>query len=315
MTIRVAEELRPFAHAEGASWPGGRCAEFYRFSEGLPAGRMIEAIIPLVSHPVGAAELVLLPDLKVVANYGVGYDNVDVAAANERGVTVTNTPGVLTEATADLTLALLLGVARRLREGLETATSGDWEGWGPTELLGLGLQGRVLGLLGAGRIASAVAHRAAAFGMRIHYWSRSANPRLESDYGAVRRKSSGDLLVEADVVSVHLPLSPETAGMIGREELGLMQRHAILINTARGAIVDEEALSAALSAGEIGGAGLDVYADEPRIPPALAQHRRALVLPHLGSATHSARQGMWRLAAANTRAVLEGGEALNPVLP
>lgn len=313
--VRIAAELQSFADAEGVTWPAGRSAQFYYFSEGVPAGQGIEALIPLVSHPVGAAELDLLPDLKVVANYGVGYDNVDVAAAEERGVTVTNTPDVLTEATADLTLALILGTARRIREGLETAVSGAWEGWGPTELLGLGLQDRVLGLLGAGRIGSAVACRAAAFGMRIHYWSRHASPELESEHGAARRDSLGDLLSEADVVSVHLPLTPDTEGLLGPAELSLMQRHAILINTARGAIVDEEALGAALATGAIGGAGLDVYAAEPSIPLSLAQHPRALVLPHLGSATHSARHGMWRLAAANARAVLEGREAPNPVRP
>lgn len=314
-TVRIATELQPFADAERASWPAGRSAQFYFFSEGIPAGQGIEALIPLVSHPIGAAELDRLPDLKVVANYGVGYDNVDIAAANERGVTVTNTPGVLTEATADLTLALILGTARRLREGLETAGSGSWEGWSPTQLLGLGLQDRVLGLLGAGRIGSAVARRAASFGLRIHYWSRRANARLESGLGAVRRDSVEDLLSEADIISVHLPLTSETEGLLGPKELSLMQRHAILINTARGAIVDEEALGAALTAGAIGGAGLDVYAEEPSIPSALAQHPRALVLPHLGSATHAARQGMWRLAAANARAVLEGREAPNPVRP
>ncbi|MEE9208564.1 MAG: D-glycerate dehydrogenase [Gemmatimonadota bacterium] len=313
--VRIAVELQPFTEAEGVAWPGARTARFYSLPDGIPAGKGIEALIPLVSHPVGAAELDLLPDLRVVANYGVGHDNVDVTAAAERGITVTNTPGVLTEATADLTLALILGAARRLREGLETATSGSWKGWGPTELLGLGLQDRVLGLLGAGRIGSAVARRAAAFGMRIHYWSRRPNADLETEFGAIRRDELRDLLREADVVSVHLPLTPHTEGLIGPDELRLMQEHALLVNTARGAIVNEEALSAALAAGTIAGAGLDVYAQEPSISAALAQHPRALLLPHLGSATHAARQGMWGLAAANARAVLEGREAPNPVRP
>jgi glyoxylate reductase len=268
----------------------------------------VDAIIPLVSQAVGEAEMSGLPALRVVANYGVGYDNIDLASAARRGVIVTNTPDVLTDATADLTLALLLAATRRLREGSDLARSGEWDGWHPTQLLGMGLQGRILGILGAGRIGVATAHRAAAFGMEIAYWDRTVSPEMERDAGGKRIEDLESLLAMADVVSVHLPLNPQTAGLLDAARLAHMKAGSVLVNTARGAIVDQGAVADALRSGHLAAAGLDVFENEPEIPAELRDLPNCIVLPHLGSATHEARQAMWDLASANARAVLAGHE-------
>lgn len=310
--VLVAGELRELSGPEPA-WPGGLETLFNAPGAPLPRRADVVAAIPLVSQPVGEAEMAGLPGLQVVANYGVGFDNIDLEAARRRGIVVTNTPDVLTDATADLTLALLLAATRRLREGHDLARSGSWKGWHPTQLLGTGLQGRVLGLIGAGRIGSAVARRAAACGMRILYWDRSEQPELELDTGAVRADTLDRLLRTADVVSVHLALSDETRGLIGADELALMKPEAVLVNTARGAMVDQEALAAALSTGKLAASGLDVFENEPEIPPSLRDLPNCYVLPHLGSATREARKAMWDLAAANVRAVLEGEAPPTPV--
>jgi glyoxylate reductase len=286
---------------------------FHQPGAPLPARTDVDAIIPLVSQQVGESELAGLPSLRVVANYGVGYDNIDLGAAARRGVVVTNTPDVLTDSTADLAMALLLAAARRLREGLDLARSGEWDGWHPSQLLGMGLQGRVLGILGAGRIGVAMARRAAAFGMEIVYWSRSASSEMEAKADGRRVDYLETLLGEADVVSVHLPLTPDTRGLLDGERLASMKPGAILINTARGAIVDQEAVADALREGHLGAAGLDVFENEPEIPSELACLPNCVVLPHLGSATREARQAMWSLAAVNVRAVLAGKEPVTPV--
>jgi glyoxylate reductase len=262
---------------------------------------------------VGEAELAGLPSLRVVANYGVGYDNIDLAAASARGIVVTNTPDVLTDATADLAMALLLAAARRLREGLDLAGSGAWAGWHPTQLLGMGLQGRVLGILGAGRIGLATARRAAAFGMEIVYWNRSPSPAMESEVGGRRIAGLETLLAMSDLVSVHLPLTPETLGLLDAKRLAAMKPRSILVNTARGAVVDQGAVAEALRSGHLSAAGLDVFDNEPEIPAELRDLPNCVVLPHLGSATREARQAMWDLAAANARAVLAGGDPITPV--
>jgi len=311
--VLVAGELHELSGPE-PQWPGGRETLFHQPGAPLPARADVDAIIPLVSQPVGEVELAGLPSLRVVANYGVGYDNIDLAAAARRGVTVTNTPDVLTDATADLAMALLLAAARRLREGLHLARSGEWAGWHPTQLLGMGLQGRVLGILGAGRIGVATARRAAAFGMEIAYWNRSASPAMESEAGGKRIEDLEVLLSAADVVSVHLPLTPETHGLLDTVRLASMMPGSILVNTARGAVVDQEALAAALSSGHLTAAGLDVFESEPEIPANLRDLPNCFVLPHLGSATREARQAMWDLAAANARAVLSGEAPLTPVV-
>jgi glyoxylate reductase len=311
--VLVAGELHDLSGHEPV-WPGGRGTLFHQPGAPLPARPDVDAIVPLVSQRVGEAELAGLPSLRVVANYGVGYDNIDLSAAARRGIVVTNTPDVLTEATADLALALLLAAARRLREGLDLARSGQWAGWHPTQLLGMGLQGRVLGILGAGRIGVATARRAAAFGLEIVYWSRSVSQAMESEAGGRRVSDLEDLLAAADVVSVHLPLTAETRGLLDAERFSLMKPGAILVNTARGAVVDQNALSRALASGRLGAAGLDVFEDEPAIPAQLRNLPNCIVLPHLGSATHGARQAMWELSAANARAVLAGEAPLTPVV-
>ena len=311
--VLVAGELHDFSGPE-PEWPDGRETLFHQSGKPLPARADVDAIIPLVSQPVGETELARLPSLRVVANYGVGYDNIDLAAAARRSVTVTNTPDVLTDATADLAMALLLAAARRLREGLDLARGGEWNGWHPTQLLGMGLQGRVLGILGAGRIGVATARRAAAFGMEIVYWNRSTCPEMESEAGGRRAEDVESLLAEADVVSVHLPLTPETRGFLSAERLAEMKPGAILVNTARGAVVDQGAVADALRSGYLSAAGLDVFENEPEIPAELRDLPNCVTLPHLGSATRDARQAMWDLAAANARAVLGGEEPLTPVI-
>ena len=305
--VLVAGELHDLSGPD-PEWPGGQGTLFHQPGAPLPARTDVDAIIPLVSQRVGEAELAGLPSLRVVANYGVGYDNIDLAAAARRGIVVTNTPDVLTDATADLALALLLAAARRMREGLDLARSGEWDGWHPTQLLGMGLQGRGLGILGAGRIGVATARRAAAFGMEIVYWNRSASPAMESETGGTRIADLDELLASADVVSVHLPLSADTHGLLDATRLSAMKPGSILVNTARGAVVDQAALAAALRSGHLSAAGLDVFEAEPEIPEELRILPNCVVLPHLGSATREARQAMWDLAAANARAVLAGDE-------
>ncbi len=270
------------------------------------------AIVPLLSRWVGGTQLKNLPNLRIVANCAVGYNNVDLVAAEMRKVFVTNTPGVLTEATADLTWALILATTRRLLEGVELVRSGQWTGWHPEQLLGLELCGRILGLLGAGRIGQAVGRRAVPFGLRLVYTARTPKPEFERETGATRVDTS-QLLAESDIVSLHVPSSPETKGIINSETLARMRRGAILINTSRGDLVREEALAVALERGQLGAAGLDVYADEPAIHPRLLAAPRTVLLPHIGSATEETRRKMAAIAIANVQAVLSGKPPLTPV--
>jgi len=270
------------------------------------------AIVPLLSRWVGGTELKSLPSLRIVANCAVGYNNVDVVAAEMRNVIVTNTPGVLTEATADLTWALILATARRLVEGVDLVRSGTWSGWHPEQLLGRELRGRTLGLYGAGRIGQAVGRRAPAFGLRILYHARTPKPEFERETGAVRVDASR-LLGESDILSLHVPSSPETKGMINGETLARLKRGAILINTSRGDLIREEALAEALEQGSLGGAGLDVYTHEPAIHPRLLAAPRTVLLPHIGSATEETRRKMAAIAVANVQAVLNDKPPLTPV--
>lgn len=310
--VLVAEELRPICGG-APEWPGGRRTAFVASDEPLPEDDRVVALVSLLSRAVGPRELDRLPSLRIVANYAVGYDNVDVEAARDRGVAVANTPDVLTEATADLTWALLLAAARRLREGLELAASGRWEGWHPDLLRGMALQGRTLGILGAGRIGSAVARRAPGFGMEVLYWSRSRNEELERELGAWRAPSLEEALQNSAVLSLHLPLTEETRGLLGAGELSLLPEPSVLVNTGRGELVDSDALADALEEGPLVGAGLDVYPDEPEIPERLRERSDCFVLPHLGSATVRTRDRMWELVAENVRRVLRGGAPVTPV--
>jgi glyoxylate reductase len=270
------------------------------------------AIVPLLSRWVGGTQLKNLPNLRIVANCAVGYNNVDLVAAEMRKVLVTNTPGVLTEATADLTWALILATTRRLIEGVELVRSGQWTGWHPEQLLGLELRGRILGLFGAGRIGQAVGRRALPFGLRILYTGRTPKPDFERETGATWVDTTR-LLAESDIVSLHVPSSPETKGIINGETLARMKRGAILVNTSRGDLIREEALAMALERGDLGAAGLDVYTDEPIIHPRLLAAPRTVLLPHIGSATEETRRNMAAIAVANVQSVLSGKPPLTPV--
>jgi glyoxylate reductase len=273
-----------------------------------------EAVLTLLGDRVDEELLEAAgPQLRCVANVAVGYDNVDVAAATQRGVVVTNTPGVLDEATADLTMALILATTRRLVEGDRLVRSGrDWS-WGMGFMLGSSLQGKVLGIVGLGRIGLWVAQRARAFGMEIAYHQRNPVPaEVEKALGA-RRLPLEELLAEADVLSLHCPLTQETHHLIGAAELAAMKPGAVLVNAARGPIVDEAALADALGSGEIAAAGLDVYEREPQVEPRLLALDNVVLAPHLGSATVETRIAMAELAARNAISVLSGQGPLTPV--
>jgi len=250
--------------------------------------------------------------LKILANYAVGYNNIDLTAARARGLIVTNTPDVLTDATADLTWALILATARRVVEGDSLVRSGKWTGWSPTQLMGAEVSGKTLGIIGMGRIGQAVAQRAAGFRMPIRYHSRqrmaAASLPREWEY-----RSLEGLLGEADIMTIHVPLTPNTHHLIGARELAWMKPTAFVINTARGPIVDEGALVNALKTGIIAGAGLDVYEQEPAIHSTLAELKQVVLLPHLGSATLQARVQMGLVCLRNIEAVLEGHSAPNQV--
>jgi glyoxylate reductase len=259
-----------------------------------------DAAIVLLQDPITRRVLEANPNLRCVSNFAVGYNNIDVEAARELGVTVTNTPGVLTEATADLTMALILAVTRRIVEGdQEIRMLGRCE-WEPLKLLGASLQGKVLGILGMGRIGSAVAARARAFGMEI--------------LGVRRGEPLDELLAKSDVLSIHAPLSRETHHVIDAAALAKMKPGAYLVNTSRGALVDEDALCDVLESGRLRGAALDVYEHEPEVNPRLLQLRNVVIVPHIGSATEEARNAMARIAATNVLMFLRGREPLHRVV-
>ena len=245
-----------------------------------------------------------LESVKVISDFAVGYNNVDVKAATERGIAVTNTPGVLTEATADLAFGLLIAVARRIAEGDRLVRGRRFKGWSPMLMLGHEVSGKTIGIIGAGRIGTAVASRAKGFGMKILYASHKRNFEIDSLGGNFVELER--LLSDSDYVSVNIPLNGETRGMIGRREIGMMRRTAFLINTARGEVVDERALISALKRGTISGAGLDVYVNEPNINREFLGLNNVVLAPHLGSSTLETRAKMSELAALNAVAVLEG---------
>ena len=259
-----------------------------------------DALVCLLLDRIDAALLARAPKLRVVANCAVGYDNVDVPAATAAGVCVTNTPDVLTEATAELAFALLIAVARRLGEGERLVRSGRWPGWALDQLIGIGLAGKTLGIIGFGRIGQALARRALGFGMRVIY----ADTREVE--GPAQRMSVDDVFAMADAVSLHCPLTPETRHLVDARRLAQMKPTAILVNTSRGGCVDEAALVGALTEGRLFGAGLDVYAREPEIDPRLLSCPRLVLAPHIGSATTEARTAMAQLCADAVIAVLRG---------
>jgi lactate dehydrogenase-like 2-hydroxyacid dehydrogenase len=256
------------------------------------------------------------PQLKLIANFGAGVDHIDVAAANARGITVTNTPGVLTDDTADLTMALMMAVSRRLVEGANTAQSGGFTGWSPTWMLGRRLGGKKLGIIGLGRIGQAVARRARAFGLEIHYHNRKpVSPRIAQELGATHWESLDQMLARVDIVSVHAPHTPATYHLLSARRLKLLQPHALVINTARGEIIDEAALAKMLREGGLAGAGLDVFEFEPRIDPKLLGLPNVVLLPHLGSNTIEARVAMGQKVIINIQTWLDGHRPPDRVIP
>ncbi|MCH8806725.1 MAG: D-glycerate dehydrogenase [Planctomycetes bacterium] len=275
--------------------------------------RGVSGLICSLSEPVDTAVLEAAgPSLRVVANFAVGVDNIDVPACTACGVRVTNTPDILTDATADLTWALILATARRVVEGDRHVRSGEWKGWTPTESLGVELTGATLGIVGAGRIGTAVGLRSRGFGMRVLYVHPRANATLESDVGA-ERVDLDRLLRESDILTLHVPMTQENHHLIDRARLARMKPTAILINTARGPIVDEVALLEALRENRIDSAGLDVFEHEPRLSAGLSELANVVLLPHVGSATTRTRAAMSRMAAENVIAVLTDRPPPNPV--
>ena len=271
-----------------------------------------DAAIVTLSDRIDAETIHAATRLKILANYAVGYNNIDLAAARQHGLIVTNTPDVLTDATADLTWALILATVRRVVEGDALVRTGRWTGWSPTQLLGAEVSGKTLGIIGMGRIGQAVAQRAVGFRMQVLYHTSQlmAIPSLPREW---EYRSLQDLLREADIVTIHVPLTSATHHLIGARELGWMRPTAFIINTARGPIVDEAALVDALKRGIITGAGLDVYEQEPALHPALAQLKQVVLLPHLGSATLHARVQMGLVCLKNIQAVFDGCPAPNQV--
>ena len=280
--------------------------------DAIPAGDYA-GILPLLTRTIGPDEMDRLDGLRVVANMAVGYDNVDLDAARDRGIRVTNTPDVLTGATAELTWALILAAARRIGEGERLVRAGEWDGWAPTQLLGMGLDGKVLGIVGAGRIGREVGRRAGAFGMDVVYWNRSARDEWAAEIGARRAGTVRALAGEADVLSVTVASTPETHHLVDADVLAALPDGAILVNTARGEIVDEAALIRELESGRIR-AGLDVYEREPEVPPRLRSLENVVLLPHLGSGTRQTRQAMFDLAWENLVRCVRGEAPVTPVV-
>lgn len=272
------------------------------------------ALIPDPSVPIDADLLDLCGDqLRVVSNFAVGYDNVDLEACKERGVVVTNTPGVLTEATAEIALLLTLSAGRHASEAERDLRNGLWTGWNPGAYLGLELRDATVGVVGLGRIGLRYAEMVSALGANVLYTASSRKPEAEEEFGFTWAEFD-DLLSRSDVVSVHAPGGEETKGMIGRRELDLIGPDGVLVNTSRGTLVDSEAVAEALQDGRLGAAGLDVYDGEPAVPESLLEAPRCVLLPHIGSATHVSRDGMARMAAENAIAVLEGAEPASRVV-
>jgi glyoxylate reductase len=274
-----------------------------------------DALLCNITDRIDAEILDACPRLKVVANFGVGFNNIDVAAATARKIPVTNTPGVLTDATADLSFGLLLASARRLGEGERLVRARQWTGWEPMQMLGADVTGTTLGLLGYGRIGQAMARRAQAFGMRVIYWNRTPlSSADEAKYGVLYH-SKEDVLRQSDFLSLHVAYNSETHHLLGEAQLALMKRTAHVINTARGAVIDEKALVRALQSGAIAGAGLDVFEREPQLEPELYALENVVLAPHLGSATIGVRTKMGMIATDNLLAVCNGQRPPNCVNP
>jgi glyoxylate reductase len=280
----------------------------------LSQGELIEAVktadvlVPTVTDRIDARILAQAnPNLRLIASFGTGVDHIDLASARQRGITVTSTPGVLTEDTADMTMALVLAVSRRLAEGERIVRDGRWGGWSPTSMLGHRIWGKRLGIIGMGRIGQAVARRAKAFGLSIHYHNRNrVAPEVEEELEATYWESLDQMLARMDFVSVNCPHTPATYHLLSARRLKLLQPHAYVVNTSRGEVIDENALVRMLSAGELAGAGLDVFEHEPAINPKLVEMENVVLLPHMGSATIEGRMDMGEKVIINIKTFVDG---------
>ncbi|RFB79521.1 2-hydroxyacid dehydrogenase [Methylovirgula sp. 4M-Z18] len=284
------------------------------------AMRVADVLVPTVTDRIDSGLIAQAGEqMKLIANFGNGVDNVDVTSALRRGITVTNTPGVLTEDTADMTMALIMAVARRITEGARVVTDGDWAGWSPTWMLGRRITGKRLGIVGMGRIGTALARRAKAFGLSIHYHNRRrVDPATEEQLEATYWDSLDQMLARMDIVSVNCPHTPATYHLLSARRLKYLRPTAIIVNTARGEIIDENALTRMLEAGEIAGAGLDVFEHEPAVSPKLlklAKAGRVTLLPHMGSATVEGRIDMGEKVIVNIKTFMDGHRPPDRVLP
>tara|TARA_R100001530_G_scaffold43490_2_gene33053 strand:+ start:306 stop:1253 length:948 start_codon:yes stop_codon:yes gene_type:complete len=281
------------------------------------AMKTTDILVPTVTDEIDAALIGQAGDrLKLIANYGAGVDHIDVMTARQRGILVSNTPGVLTDDTADMTMALILAVTRRMSEGMAKMQSGDWKGWAPTALLGGRVSGRRLGILGMGRIGQAVARRAAAFGMQVHYHNRRRlRPEIEDALGATYWESLDQMVARMDVMSINCPHTPSTFHLMNARRLKLMKPEAVIVNTSRGEVIDENALTRMLRAGELQGAGLDVYEHGTDINPRLRELNNVVLLPHMGSATLEGRIEMGEKVIINIKTFEDGHRPPDQVVP
>ncbi len=281
------------------------------------AVRSADILVPTVTDTLDAALIAHAGErLKLIANYGAGVDHIDVATARQRGILVSNTPGVLTDDTADMTMALILAVTRRMPEGLAVMQSGDWQGWAPTALLGGRLGGRRLGILGMGRIGQAVARRAVAFGMQVHYHNRKRlRAEIEDELQATYWESLDQMVARMDIISINCPSTPATFHLMNARRLKLLKPTAVIVNTSRGEVIDENALTRMLRAGEIAGAGLDVYERGTAINPRLRELKNVVLLPHMGSATVEGRIEMGEKVIINIKTFEDGHRPPDQVVP
>lgn len=288
-------------------------------AELIEAVKTAQVLVPTVTDEIDAEIINAVgPDFKLIANFGNGVDHIDLAAAQAKGVTVTNTPGVLTDDTADMTMALILAVSRRIAEGARVIPEGEWGGWSPTWMLGHRITGKRLGIVGMGRIGQALAKRAKAFGLQVHYHNRKpVAPAIEQELEATYWDSLDQMLARMDIVSVNCPHTPATYHLLSGRRLKMMKRDAILVNTARGEIIDESALVAMLENNELLGAGLDVFEHEPAVSPRmlkLAKSHRVVVLPHMGSATLEGRVEMGEKVIQNIKTFIDGHKPRDRVI-
>lgn len=282
--------------------------------------RTADVLVPTVTDRIDAGLIAQAGDqMKLIANFGNGVDNIDVSSALRRGITVTNTPGVLTDDTADMTMALILAVARRIAEGARVVPDGEWGGWSPTWMLGHRITGKSLGIVGMGRIGQAIARRAKAFGLNVNYHNRRrVSPAIETELGATYFESLDQMLARVDIVTVNCPHTPATYHLLSARRLKMLKPQAIVVNTARGEIIDENALTRMLEADELAGAGLDVFEHEPAVPPRLARLAKAgkvTLLPHMGSATIEGRVDMGEKVIINVKTFMDGHRPPDRVLP